>query len=172
MELTPRHLHDLPSLEQLHVFGCPKLARLEAGLLRDLPRLQLVNVTDCGLHWIHPRAFINLPELKELSLPGNSIQDATMVGRAVVDLPSLSVLHLDRNRIVRLAEGSFVDLPMLSRLSLSFNRITEIFPGAIIYMLKDPSNTVSMLYASLWCLYTFSYLLTFLNSEFYTCRDK
>ncbi|XP_011500521.1 PREDICTED: chaoptin [Ceratosolen solmsi marchali] len=130
IELTPRNFRDLPFLEQLHVFGSPKLTRFEAGLLRDLPRLQLVNVSDCGLQWIHPRAFINLPELKELALPGNLIQEATMVGRAIVDIPSLSVLQLDRNKIVRLAEGSFADLPTLSRISLSFNRITEIFPGA------------------------------------------
>ncbi|OXU31673.1 hypothetical protein TSAR_000714 [Trichomalopsis sarcophagae] len=130
LELTPRNFRDLPSLEQLHVFGSPKLARLEAGLLRDLPRLQLINVSDCGLHWMHPRALINLPELKEIALVGNSIQDATMVGRALMDLPSVSVLQLDRNKIVRLGEGSFVDLPILARLSMSFNRITEIFPGA------------------------------------------
>ncbi|XP_023244888.1 protein artichoke [Copidosoma floridanum] len=128
LELSPRNFRELASLEQLHVFGSPKLSRLEAGLLRDLSRLQLINVTDCGINWLHPRALINLPELKELSLAGNAITDATMVGRALVDLPAVSVLHLDRNRIPRL-EASFADLPNLSRISLSFNRITEIFPG-------------------------------------------
>ena len=72
---------------------------------------------------------INLPELREIAFQGNSIQDATMMGRALMDLPAVSVLSLDRNKIGRLSEGSFVDLPILSRLSLSSNRITEIFPG-------------------------------------------
>lgn len=130
LELAPRNFRDLPSLEQIHVFGSPKLSRLEAGLFRNLPRLTLVNVSDCNLQWIHPRALIGLPELKEISLVGNSIIDAGMVGRAVMDLSALSVLQLDQNRITRLGEASFVDLPTLTRISLSKNRVTEIFPGA------------------------------------------
>ncbi|XP_028050219.2 protein artichoke-like [Monomorium pharaonis] len=130
LELVPRNFRDVPNLEQLHILGSPRLGRLEAGLLRDLPRLELINITDSGIHWIHPRAMINLPELKELSLVGNAIIDAGMVGRACMDLPLLSVIRLDRNRINRLGEGSFVDLPVLSRLYLSRNHITEIFAGA------------------------------------------
>lgn len=130
LELAPRNFRDIPSLEQLHVFGSPRLTRLEAGLLRGLPRLELINVTDSGIHWIHPRAAIDLPELREISLVGNAIIDAGMVGRACIDLPSLSVIRLDRNRINRLGEGSFVDMPLLSRLYLSRNHITEIFAGA------------------------------------------
>ncbi|XP_011873299.1 PREDICTED: slit homolog 3 protein isoform X2 [Vollenhovia emeryi] len=130
LELVPRNFRDIPNLEQLHVLGSPRLTRLEAGLLRGLPRLELINITDSGIHWIHPRAMINLPELKEISLVGNAIIDAGMVGRACVDLPSLSVIRLDRNRINRLGEGSFVDLVVLSRLYLSRNHITEIFAGA------------------------------------------
>ncbi|XP_071638827.1 uncharacterized protein Atk isoform X2 [Temnothorax longispinosus] len=130
LELVPRNFRDVPNLEQLHVLGSPRLTRLEAGLLRGLPRLELINITDSGIHWIHPRAMINLSELKEISLVGNAIIDAGMVGRACMDLPSLSVIRLDRNRINRLGEGSFVDLPVLSRLYLSRNHITEIFAGA------------------------------------------
>ncbi|XP_029178483.1 protein artichoke [Nylanderia fulva] len=130
LELAPRNFRDIPNLEQLHVFGSPRLTRLEASLLRGLPRLELINVTDSGIHWIHPRAMIDLPELREISLVGNAIIDAGMVGRACMDLPSLSMIRLDRNRINRLGEGSFVDLPVLSRLSLSRNHITEIFAEA------------------------------------------
>ncbi|XP_015428510.1 PREDICTED: slit homolog 3 protein [Dufourea novaeangliae] len=130
LELAPRNFRDLPSLEQLHVFGSSRLIRLEAGLFRGLPRLELVNITDCGIHWVHPRTMIDLPELKEVSLVGNSIVEAGMIGRACTDLPSLSVIRLDRNRINRLDEGAFIDLPVLSRLYLSRNHITEVFAGA------------------------------------------
>ncbi|XP_076763991.1 artichoke [Xylocopa sonorina] len=130
LELAPRNFRDLPNLEQLHVFGSPHLIRLEAGLFRSLPRLELVNVTDCGVHWVHPRAFIDLPKLREISLVGNSIVDAGMIGRACTDLPSLSVIRLDENRINRLGEAAFTDLPVLSRLYLSRNHITEVFAGA------------------------------------------
>lgn len=130
IELTPGHFRNLPSLEQLHIFGSQKLIRLEAGLLQDLESLTLVNISDCGINWIHPRAIIGLPELKEISLVGNSITDASMVGRTVTDLPSLAIMRLDRNHISRLEEASFVELPMLTELYLSRNRISEIFPGA------------------------------------------
>ena len=130
LELAPRNFRDLPSLEQIHVFGSPKLSRLEAGLFRSLPRLTLVNISDCSIHWIHPRSMIDLPELKEISLVGNSILDAGMIGQAVMDLQALSVLQLDQNHITRLGEASFTNIPTLTRLSLSKNRITEIFPGA------------------------------------------
>lgn len=130
LELVPRNFREIPNLEQLHVLGSPRLTRLEAGLLRGLPRLELINITDSGIHWIHPRAMINLPNLKEISLVGNAIIDAGMIGRACMDLPSLSVIRLDRNRINRLGEGSFVNLSVLSRLYLSRNHITEIFAGA------------------------------------------
>lgn len=125
-----KNLWDMPSLEQLHVFGSPRLTRLDSGLLRGLPRLELINVTDSGINWIHPRAAVNLPELKEISLVGNAIIDAAMVGHACANLPSLSVLRLDRNRINRLGEGSFIDLSVLTRLYLSRNHITEVFAGA------------------------------------------
>ncbi|OAD61034.1 Toll-like receptor 13 [Eufriesea mexicana] len=130
VELAPRNFRDLPSLEQFHVFGSPRLIRLEAGVFRGLTRLELINITDCGIHWVHPRALIDLPELKEISLVGNSIVDAGMIGRACVDLPSLSVIRLDRNRVNRLSEGAFTDLSVLSRLYLSRNYITEVFVGA------------------------------------------
>ncbi|XP_076624270.1 artichoke [Colletes latitarsis] len=130
VELAPRNFRDLPNLEQLHIFGSSRLIRLEAGLFRDLPRLELVNITDCGIHWVHPRAMIDLPELKEISLVGNSIVDAGMIGRACMDLPSLTAIRLDRNRINHLGEGAFVDLLVLSRLYLSRNQITEVFAGA------------------------------------------
>lgn len=129
-ELTPRNFRNLPGLEQLHIFGSEKLTRLESGLLQDLQSLVLVNISDCGINWIHPRAIMGLAELKEISLVGNRITDATIVGRTIVDLPSLTILRLDKNRISHLGEASFVELPMLTELYLSQNRISEIFPGA------------------------------------------
>lgn len=130
VELTPMNFRDLPNLEQLHIFGSPRLVRLEAGLFRNLPKLSLMNITDSGITWIHPRAFVDLPELREISLEGNVIPDASIVGRAVADLPALAILRLTGNRIARLQQEAFVGLPSLSRLYLSRNRITEILPGA------------------------------------------
>ncbi|KAK0158723.1 hypothetical protein PV328_009695 [Microctonus aethiopoides] len=130
VELSPMNFRDLPNLEQLHLFGSPKLMRLEAGLFRSLPKLTLINITDSSIAWIHPRAFVDLPELREISFENNKIPDASIVGRALTDLTALSILKLDGNKIVRLQEESFIDLPSLNRLYLARNLITEILPGA------------------------------------------
>ncbi|XP_074094011.1 artichoke [Cotesia typhae] len=130
LELSPMNFRDLPNLEQLHIFGSPKLMRLEAGLFKNLPKLALINITSCGIVWIHPRAFVDLPELREISFEDNKIPDAAIIGRAMIELPVLSVIRLNSNKITRLQEEAFVNLPSLSRLYLTGNFITEIFPGA------------------------------------------
>ncbi|XP_057328599.1 protein artichoke [Microplitis mediator] len=130
LELLPVNFRDLPNLEQLHIFGSPKLMRLEAGLFKNLPKLALINITSCGIIWIHPRAFVDLPELREISFEDNKIPDAAIVGRAMMELPVLSVIRLNSNKITRLQEEAFINLPSLSRLYLTGNFITEIFSGA------------------------------------------
>ncbi|KAK4880062.1 hypothetical protein RN001_008208 [Aquatica leii] len=130
VELSPRHFRSLPILEKLHVIGSPRLTRLEGGLLQDLPNLNLVNISFCGISWIHPRAITHLPSLTELWLIGNKIVDAAIVGRSIKDLPVLEILHLDYNYIDRLSEAAFVDLPSLRKLYVSDNQITELHHGA------------------------------------------
>ncbi|KAJ8876246.1 hypothetical protein PR048_024156 [Dryococelus australis] len=129
-ELTAHVFRDLGDLEQLHVVHSPRIVRLEAGLLHGLPRLQLLNVSHCGLVWLHPRALTRLPALSHLALTHNRLLDAGMVGRAVRDLPALAVLRLDNNLVEKLSEASFVDLPALAELRLAGNRVLEIHRGA------------------------------------------
>ncbi|KAK5646779.1 hypothetical protein RI129_005243 [Pyrocoelia pectoralis] len=130
VELSSRHFRALPSLEKLHVIGSPRLTRLEGGLLQDLPNLNLVNISFCGISWIHPRAITHLPSLTDLWLVGNKIVDAAIVGRSIKDLFNLEVLHLDDNFMESLGEGSFVDLPSLKKLFISNNQIKELHHGA------------------------------------------
>lgn len=118
------------AIEQIHMVSSPFLTRLESAAFDDLPRLSLLNLTKCGLNWIHPRAFTRLPSLTELSLQENRITDAAAVGRAIRELPVLSTLRLDNNIIESLAETSFVDIPPLKEISLSGNNIRDIHRGA------------------------------------------
>lgn len=130
LELSPSNFKNNPSLEKLHIASSSKLSRLEANLFFDLPSLSLLNMSYCGLSWMHPRAIRELPLLKELWLIGNKITDAGMVGRASRDLPQLEIIRLDNNFIDRLDEAAFVDLPSLKKIYLTGNRITELSHGA------------------------------------------
>lgn len=114
----------LPSLEKLHVVGSPRLGRLESGILQDLPKLSLVNMSYCGISFMHPRAIAHLRSLKELWLVGNKITDAAMIGRGIRDLPALENLYLNQNAIDKISEAAFVDLPSLKKLFMANNKIT------------------------------------------------
>lgn len=130
IEITPSNFKDTPSLEKIHIQFCPRLNRLEANLFENLPKLDLINITHCGLNWIHPRTFSRLPALKELSLIGNKITDPGMIGRASRELPELEILRLDFNYIGTLNEATFVDMPAVKNIHLSNNVIGEIRKGA------------------------------------------
>lgn len=129
-ELLPQNFENLPSLEQIHIIGSPLLNKLDAKILKNHQKLNLVNVSNCGLTWIHPKALLNLPNLIELDLSNNRLLDAGIVGRACRDLVNLQVLRLERNFLDRIAESSFMDLSSLKELYLSQNMIAEIQKGA------------------------------------------
>ncbi|XP_038112146.1 protein artichoke [Culex quinquefasciatus] len=130
IEVSPQSFRDLKNLETVNIAGSRTLTRLEGGLFNDLPKLNLINLAENGIDWVHLRAFVGLPNLKTLQLSGNKIADAGMIGRAVKDIPNLSILKIDRNVISKLNEASFVDLPSLKELYLNDNTITEIYHGA------------------------------------------
>lgn len=130
VELVPANFKDNPNLEKIHISSCPQLTRLEANIFRDLPKLELINITGTGLNWMHPRALVGLPVLKDLHLIKNKFTDAAIVGRSSRELPKLETIKLDYNYIDRISEGTFVDLPSLKTILLSNNRITEIYHGA------------------------------------------
>ncbi|XP_044267257.1 protein artichoke [Tribolium madens] len=130
LELSSRHFKDLPVVEAIHITNSPRLTRLEANIFQDLPKLILLNISYCGLNWMHPRAINRLPTLKELSLVGNKIVDVAMVGRGTRDLPHLEILRLDHNYIDKISEAAFVDFTSLKKLYLSNNHISELQYGA------------------------------------------
>ncbi|CAG9121369.1 unnamed protein product [Plutella xylostella] len=121
---------NLPSLERLYIHGSANLRTLKENSFYNLPKLKKLEITNCGVNIIHMRALSLLPSLKELSFSNNKLIDATMVGRATRDLPSLSALNLNDNEIDKLNEGAFVDQPMLENLILSNNNINIIHHGA------------------------------------------
>lgn len=130
LELSPLNFKGNVNLERLHVSSSPLLGKIEANTFVDLPKLELVNITNCGMVWMHSRAFTRLPALRELILTGNKIADAGMIGQATRELPELEILKLDFNNINKLDEASFVDMPKITEIHLSDNKISEILFGA------------------------------------------
>lgn len=126
-DVAPNNFQGLPFLEQLHITSAPKLRRLDEDFIHDLPKLSILNFTQCGLTYIHPRALVRLPSLTEISFSGNRFADARLVGMAIRDLPNLATVRLDGNSINRLEEGTFVDIPSLTNLYLNDNKIIHIF---------------------------------------------
>ncbi len=125
-EVFASNFQGLPFLEQLHITSASKLRRLEEDFIHDLPKLSILNFTQCGLTYIHPRALARLPALIEISFSGNQFTDARLVGMAIRDLPNIATIRLDRNNILRLEEGSFVDISSLTNLYLNDNKIVNI----------------------------------------------
>ncbi|CAG9784598.1 unnamed protein product [Diatraea saccharalis] len=121
---------NLPNLERLFIKGSPNLRILKENALYNLPKLRKLEITNCGVNFVHMRALSLLPALSELSFSDNKISDATMIGRATRDLPLLFYLNLNNNIIDKLNEGAFVDHPMLENLLLSKNKINVIHHGA------------------------------------------
>ncbi|GLG92375.1 Protein artichoke [Gryllus bimaculatus] len=128
-ELSPTHFRAMPDLETLEV-SLSRVCRGWRPACWPTAALRELNVSWCGLAWLHPRALARLPALQSLDLSGNRLADAGVVGRAVRDLPALATLRLDHNLVDRLAEASFVDLPQLRELHLVGNRVMEVERGA------------------------------------------
>uniref|UniRef100_A0A8D8QGL2 Toll-like receptor 13 n=1 Tax=Cacopsylla melanoneura TaxID=428564 RepID=A0A8D8QGL2_9HEMI len=128
--IPPSNFFGLPFLEQIHIINSPKLKVLDNDFLHDLPRLTMLNLTNCGINAIQPRALNRLPQLSEIILSYNDFTDATQVGLAIRDLQNLNIVRLDHNRIDRLLEATFVDIPSLKDLYLNDNLIVEVRRGA------------------------------------------
>lgn len=133
-EVAPQSLRDMPSLKYLHLTNSD-LSRLDTGVLSPLhSSLTLVNLTNNKISWIHPRAFRQLDQLSEVSLRGNRLEDATLVGRAVQMAGALRHLDLSGNLFESLPTGSFEASGSLEELDLSFNRIGVLRSGCIAQM--------------------------------------
>ncbi|XP_059481196.1 protein artichoke isoform X2 [Neocloeon triangulifer] len=127
-------LIDLPELQDLHLTCGERglgLDKLETGMIQGTPRLQTVEITKCGLAWVHPHAFTSTSQkIESIDLSDNYLDDVGQIALAVRELPMLSELKLDRNNFRGLPEGSLVSLMGLRYLSLSGNQIREVGPGA------------------------------------------
>uniref|UniRef100_A0A8C9XPG0 Leucine rich repeats and immunoglobulin like domains 1 n=1 Tax=Sander lucioperca TaxID=283035 RepID=A0A8C9XPG0_SANLU len=106
-----------------------KISVLELGALDHLgSTLQVLRLSRNRISQIPVRAF-QLPKLTQLELNRNRIRQVE--GLTFQGLSSLEVLKLQRNSINKLTDGAFWDLAKMKVLHLDYNSLTEVNSGSL-----------------------------------------
>ncbi|KAK7916746.1 hypothetical protein WMY93_012507 [Mugilogobius chulae] len=106
-----------------------KIKDLELGALDHLGvTLQVLRLSRNRISQIPVRAF-QLPKLTQLELNRNRIRQVE--GLTFQGLSSLEVLKLQRNNIHKLTDGAFYDLAKMKVLHLDYNSLTEVNSGSL-----------------------------------------
>ena len=104
------------------------ISRINDAAFKDLPNLEVIDISENNITVIHHRAFQELPRLKRLILRANpQLQD--LQPSVFHDMPQLSIIRLDSCNITTLSPGRFTKLPMLKELDFSHNAV-RIMCGA------------------------------------------
>lgn len=106
-----------------------KISSLEVGALDHLgSTLQVLRLSRNRISQIPVKAF-QLPRLTQLELNRNRIRQVE--GLTFQGLSSLEVLKLQRNSISKLTDGAFWDLAKMKVLHLDYNSLTEVNSGSL-----------------------------------------
>ncbi|CAL9705027.1 unnamed protein product [Knipowitschia caucasica] len=106
-----------------------KIKDLELGALDHLgSTLQVLRLSRNRISQIPVRAF-QLPKLTQLELNRNRLRQVE--GLTFQGLSSLEVLKLQRNSISKLTDGAFYDLAKMKVLHLDYNSLTEVNSGSL-----------------------------------------
>uniref|UniRef100_A0A665TNI6 Ig-like domain-containing protein n=1 Tax=Echeneis naucrates TaxID=173247 RepID=A0A665TNI6_ECHNA len=106
-----------------------KISVLEFGALDHLgSTLQVLRLSRNRISQIPVKAF-QLPKLTQLELNRNRIRQVE--GLTFQGLSSLEVLKLQRNSISKLTDGAFWDLAKMKVLHLDYNSLTEVNSGSL-----------------------------------------
>lgn len=110
----------------------------ERGFSRFNGYLSRLELRDCSIESIEPRAFSNLDRLKYLSLRNNKLEsiDAEMLH----GLYNLKSLDVSRNNIYRIPNDAFDHLPHLATLDISENIINCIGIEYMVVRLRHLSS--------------------------------
>ncbi|KAM3621100.1 uncharacterized protein V6R79_006094 [Siganus canaliculatus] len=130
-----------------------KISLLELGALDHLgSTLQVLRLSRNRIVQIPVRAF-QLPKLTQLELNRNRIRQVE--GLTFQGLSSLEVLKLQRNSISKLTDGAFWDLAKMKVLHLDYNSLTEVNSGSLygltsLQQLFLSNNSIARINADGW----------------------
>ncbi|XP_066150592.1 leucine-rich repeat-containing protein 15-like [Euwallacea fornicatus] len=110
------------------IIDSSNVTELEGGCFWDLPKLYLIKLRHNNFSTVREGVFNKL-NIKELCLTNNSIE--TIHPRAFNDMPNLTMLQLDQNRIGYWSGEWFVDSPKINVLNFEYNLISN-FPTSAL----------------------------------------
>ncbi|XP_059184547.1 LOW QUALITY PROTEIN: leucine-rich repeats and immunoglobulin-like domains protein 1 [Centropristis striata] len=130
-DITELRGHSFPAGLQIRdlYLSNNKISVLELGALDHLgSTLQVLRLSRNRISQIPVKAF-QLPRLTQLELNRNRIRQVE--GLTFQGLSSLEVLKLQRNSISKLTDGAFWDLAKMKVLHLDYNSLTEVNSGSL-----------------------------------------
>ncbi|CAN0007949.1 unnamed protein product [Lampetra planeri] len=117
-----------PRTRTLHLNG-NSIAALSAHSFVRVPRLEDLQLRDCGVRDIGSGVFRGMSHLARLDLSNNDIQ--ILHPGAFAGLTTLKTLLLHNNRLLEIKAGAFSSLQQLRLLNLTGNRLTYLPDGAL-----------------------------------------
>lgn len=113
-------------LRVLHLDGNPLFASDLTAVLRHLPKLQILSLSNCGLRKL-PEAFHDLEDLQELIISHNPLSNAFVT--LLNPLRSLEYLDMSYSNLSHVGNETFAQMTMLKRLILSGNKLHSLDEG-------------------------------------------
>ncbi|KAI8497621.1 hypothetical protein Bbelb_249270 [Branchiostoma belcheri] len=104
-----------------------QITTIHSGAFVNLPELRKLSLRSNQITTIDSGAFANLTQLQGLGLSVNQI--AILPFGAFAKLPQLQSLALEKNQITTIPSGFFANLPKLQGLKLKYNQITTVHSG-------------------------------------------
>ena len=126
LEFLANSFYGLTSLEKLDIRNA-KVGALERPMLKGMPELRILKLTDGSVPRILYDAFAEIPKLEKLSLKNCGLKKISM--DAFYGLDQLQTLDLSYNKLVFLPPGLFDEQRNLQDLYLGHNNLETVPAG-------------------------------------------
>ncbi|XP_050293092.1 protein artichoke [Anthonomus grandis grandis] len=159
LDLSSNHLTDLPvgsmqflpALKRLNLSDNVHLTKVPGELLRESSKLEIVDLSRCGLSTLPPDLFLTTTALKQIHLRSNNLTE--ILENTFVNMPNLTILDLSYNNIGTIKPHSFAFIMNIKQLNLKGNQLSsfkgEYFnTGTSLEILDISDNQLSYLFPS------------------------
>ncbi|XP_076250172.1 uncharacterized protein LOC143190010 [Rhynchophorus ferrugineus] len=159
LDLSDNHLTELPvtsfnslySLVHLNLSNNIHLSNVPDAMLHELVKLEVLDMSFCGLKSVSGDFFMKSNSMKEIYLKHNSISE--IMDNSFVNMPNLTVIDLSYNNISSIKQAAFAFVMNIKVLNLRGNQLSsfkgEYFnTGTSLEILDISDNQLSYLFPS------------------------